>query len=198
MDNIERIEKLLKKNNGIITTREVEEIGINSRVLTRMIEKGIIERVARGIYISADTLEDKYFITQAICKRGIFSHETALYFHDLCDRTPIKYQLTIPSYYNHTLIKNKNYDFFYLKEELYEVGIIEMKTPYGNKIKVYDLERTICDITRNKKRIETALFTDAMKRYAERRDRNSIKLHKYAKLFNIEDEIRKYLEVLLW
>ena len=42
MDNIERIEKLLKKNNGIITTREVEEIGINSRVLTRMIEKGII------------------------------------------------------------------------------------------------------------------------------------------------------------
>ena len=45
--------------------------------------------------------------------------------------------------------------------------------------------------------IEIALFTDAMKRYAERRDRDSIKLHKYAKLFNIEDEIRKYLEVLL-
>ena len=167
MDNIERIEKLLKKNNGIITTGEVEKIGINSRVLTRMIEK------------------------------GIFSHETALYFHDLCDRTPIKYQLTIPSYYNHTLIKNKNYDFFYLKEELYEVGITEMITPYGNKIRVYDLERTICDIIRNKKRIEIALFTDAMKRYAERKDRNSIRLHKYAKLFNIEDEIRKYLEVLL-
>ena len=35
------------------------------------------------------------------------------------------------------------------------------------------------------------------KRYSERKDRNSIKLHKYAKLFNIEDEVRKYLEVLL-
>ncbi len=83
------------------------------------------------------------------------------------------------------------------KEELYNVGIIEMKTLYGNKVKVYDLERTICDIIRNKKKIEIALFTDAMKRYAERKDRNSIKLHKYAKLFNIEDEVRKYLEVLL-
>ena len=84
-----------------------------------------------------------------------------------------------------------------MKEELYEIGITEIKTPYGNKVKVYDLERTICDIIRNKKKIEIALFTDAMKRYADRKDRNSIKLHKYAKIFNIEDELRKYLEVLL-
>lgn len=197
MDNIEKIEALLKKRNGIITTSEVEDLGINSRILTRMIERGIIERVARGIYISVDTIEDTYFTTQAICKKGIFSYETALYFHDLCDRTPIKFQLTVPSNYNNISIKNSNYQFFYLKEELYNVGIIEMKTPYGNKVKVYDLERTICDIIRNKKKIEIALFTDAIKRYAERKDRNSIKLHKYAKLFNIEDEVRKYLEVLL-
>ena len=206
MDDIQKVEKLLKKNNGVIETYQVEELGINNKVLTRMIEKGLIERIARGAYIGKDTFEDQYFITQAICRKGIFSHETALYFHDLCDRTPIKYQLTIPSYYNTKLLKDKSSidavctymeNSFYLKDELYEIGIIEMKTPYGNKIKVYDLERTICDIIRNKKRIEIALFTDAMKRYVERKDRNSIRLHKYAKLFNIEDEIRKYLEVLL-
>lgn len=73
-----------------------------------------------------------------------------------------------------------------------------MKTLYGNKVKVYDLERTICDIIRNKKKIEIALFTDAMKRFVKRKDRNSFKLHKYAKMFNIEDELRKYLELLLW
>ena len=52
-------------------------------------------------------------------------------------------------------------------------------------VKVYDLERMVCDIIRNKKKIEIALFTDAMKRYVKREDRNSIKLHKYAKIFNI-------------
>ena len=197
MDDIQKVEKLLKKNNGVIETYQVEELGINNKVLTRMIEKGLIERIARGAYIGKDTFEDQYFITQAICRKGIFSHETALYFHDLCDRTPIKYQLTIPSYYNTKLLKDKSYDFYYLKDELYEIGIIEMKTPNGNKSNVYDLERTICEIIRNKKRIEIALFTDAMKRYVERKDRNSIRLHKYAKLFNIEHEIRKYLEVLL-
>lgn len=197
MDDIQKVEKLLKKNNGVIETNQVEELGINNKVLTRMLEKGLIERVTRGIYIGADTLEDNYLITQAICKKGIFSHETALYFHDLCDRTPIKYQLTIPSYYNTKLLKDKNYQFFYLRDELYKIGITQMNTPYGNKVKVYDLERTICDIIRNKKKIEIALFTDAMKRYAERKDRNSIRLHEYAKVFNIEEEVRKYLEVLL-
>jgi len=197
MDDIKRVEKLLKRNNGVIETYQVEKLGINNKVLTRMIEKGLIERVARGVYLEKDTLEDEYFITQAICRKGVFSHETALYFHDLCDRTPIKYQLTIPSYYNTKLLKNKKYEFFYLKEELYRIGIMEMRTSYGNKIRVYDLERTICDIIRNKKRIEIALFIDAMKRYAERKDRNSIKLHNYAKLFNIEEELKKYMEVLL-
>lgn len=123
MDNIQKIEKLLKKNNGVIETYQVEELGINNKTLTRMVEKGMLERVARGIYIEKNTLEDTYFITQAICRKGIFSHETALYFHDLCDRTPIKYQLTIPSYYNTRLLKDKNYEFFYLKDELYEIGI---------------------------------------------------------------------------
>lgn len=134
MEDIKKVEKLFKKNNGVIETYQVEEMGINNKILTRMIEKGVIERVARGVYIGEDTLEDKYFITQAICKKGIFSHETALYFHDLCDRTPIKYQLTIPSYYNTKLLKDKNYDFFYIKEDLYDVGITEIKSPYGNKI----------------------------------------------------------------
>ena len=109
MDDIQKVEKLLKKNDGVIETYQVEDLGINNKILTRMIERGLIERVARGTYIGADTFEDEYFITQAICKKGIFSHETALYFHDLCDRTPIRYQLTIPSYYNTKLLKNKGF-----------------------------------------------------------------------------------------
>ena len=68
MDDIQKVEKLLKKNNGVIETYQVEELGINNKVLTRMIEKDLIERVVRGIYIGADTLEDSYFITQAILR----------------------------------------------------------------------------------------------------------------------------------
>ena len=49
MDDIQKVEKLLKKNNGVIETYQVEDLGINNKVLTRMIEIGLIERVARKI-----------------------------------------------------------------------------------------------------------------------------------------------------
>ena len=49
MDDIEKVEKLLKNNNGVIETYQVEDIGINNKILTRMIEKGLIDRVARGV-----------------------------------------------------------------------------------------------------------------------------------------------------
>ena len=196
MDDIQKVEKLLKKNNGVIETYQVEELGINNKVLTRMIEKGLIERIARGAYIGKDTFEDQYFITQAICRKGIFSHETALYFHDLCDRTPIKYQLTIPSYYNTKLLKDKSYDFFYLKDELYEIGIIEMKTPYGNKIKVYDLERTICDVIKNKNRLNQELVNKALRKYFYSKEKNTLKLYEYAKKMKIYKKVRSVFEIL--
>jgi len=192
-----KVKELLELNNGIITTKDVEDLGIHRKILIRLMEEGLIERVSQGVYISVEAIEDTYFTTQAICKKGIFSHETALYFYGLSDRTPIKYQLTIPSGYNTKLLKDKKYKFFYIKQELYELGIAETKTPYGKTIKIYDVERTICDIVRNKNKIEPTLFVAAMQRYVDKKDRDFIKLHEYAEKFKIEEEIRKYIEVLL-
>ena len=52
----EKIKKLLKRNNGIITTKQIEEIGISRVHIKQFIESGIIERVKKGIYISRDML----------------------------------------------------------------------------------------------------------------------------------------------
>ncbi|MEG1009010.1 MAG: type IV toxin-antitoxin system AbiEi family antitoxin domain-containing protein [Clostridia bacterium] len=197
MNNSEKILKLIKDNRGIITTKELQSMGINSKILTRFIEKGIIERAYRGIYIDVNELEDTYFILQLICKKAIFSNDTALYFHGLSDRTPIKYTVTIPSGYNSRLLKDKRFNFFYIKENLYKLGVCNVITPYGNIVKVYDRERTICDIIKNKDKLDISLVTNAIKEYVNLNDKDLILLHKYAKLLNVDDKVTKYLEVLL-
>lgn len=197
MNDFEKVLSLMKKNKGIITTKEVENTGVNNKILTRMIEKNIIERVTNGVYIDINSIEDTYFTSQAICKKGIFSNDTALYFHGLSDRTPIKYTLTIPSGYNTKLLKDKRYNFFYIKEELHSLGVINIKTPYGKEVKVYDLERTICDIIKNKDKLDISIVTEAIKEYVQFKNKDLIKLHKYAKLLNIDDKVTSYLEVLL-
>lgn len=71
-----------------------------------------------------------------------------------------------------------------------------MKSPYGNNVFCYDIERTICDIIRDKSKIERYQFTDAMKRYANLKVKDISKLYKYAEKFNIKEEVKKYVEVL--
>lgn len=190
------VRKYIEQNKGILKTSELRKAGIDTITLTRLVRNGIIERVAKGLYIATNNFEDSYYIFQYQCSKAIFSHETALYFHDLTDRTPIKIMATIPSGYNTKFIKDKNYEFSYLKQELYILGKTQVVTQYGNQVYCYDMERTICDLIRDKKKIETYQFTDAMQRYSKLKNKNLSKLYDYAEKFNIKEEVRNYMEVL--
>jgi len=196
MKEEEKVLKLIEKNKGIIKTEDLVNNNINTVCLTRLVRKGMLERAARGLYIASNQIDDPYYIFQYRCPKAIFSHETALYFHDLTDRTPIELMVTVPSGSYSKYMKEKEYHFSYLKEELYELGKIKIKTPYGNEVYCYDIERTICDIIRDKAKIEKYQFTDALKRYSNLKVKDISKLYIYAEKFNIKDEVKKYIEIL--
>lgn len=196
MNDEEKILKLMKNNNGLIKTSEIVSNKINKMALIRLVQKGVIERIERGLYIDSNKIEDLYFIFQYKCPKAVFSYKTALYFHDLSDRTPIEIMITVPSGYNSRLLKDNNYKFSYIKDELYELGKIMIKTPYGNDVYCYDIERTICDIIRDKNKIEKYQFIDALKRYSDLKIKDILKLYNYAEKFNIKNEVKNYMEVL--
>lgn len=103
-----KLKSLLKQNNGIITTKQIEEKGISRVHIKRFIEKGIIERVKKGIYISSDVIEDEFYIFQIKNKNAIFSYNTAMYFFGETERTPDKIEVTTYSGYNTRKISKKH------------------------------------------------------------------------------------------
>ena len=64
-------------------------------------------------------------------------------------------------------------------------------------IPMYDLERTICDLMRSRSSIEAQDFNSILKTYVSRRDKDLNRLMEYAKLFRVDNVIRKYMGVLL-
>ena len=189
--------KIMNKNNGILTSKDAKKLGIDNKVLQRMHKSGEIERLEHGIYMDSDQIEDEYFLTQYRCKRGIFSHETALFFNDLSDRTPLQLMLTIPSGYNTRLLKDKQRcKFFYIKEELHSIGKITITTPFGNTVYAYDKERTICDCLKKIEFLDADLVLDAIKKYMRMPGSDFAKLLEYAEIFNVRDQVRQYMEVL--
>lgn len=197
MTDREMVLDLLSKNNGVIETKQIVEKGIDNKILQRLQQEGSIERIGRGIYVDADQMADNYLISQYRCRKGIYSHETALFLHDLCDRTPLQLMMTIPTGYNTRLLKNRqHYQFFYIKKELHEIGQVKCLSPYGNTIVVYDKERTICDCLRKKNKLDTDLVLTAVKHYMGDPDRDLIKLQKYADFFKMRETVHQYMEVL--
>ena len=134
---------------------------------------------------------------QARYKGAIFSHESALYLLDLTDRTPLFYSLTVPTGYNATSLKSNGVKVYFVSRRLYRLGVITVKSPHGNPIQTFNLERTICDVLRNRNKMDVQFVNKALKKYVVHKDRNIDQLYNYAKKFRIQRVIREYIEFLL-
>ena len=191
---IEIIESIMKMNNGYVTSKELSNFGIHRMYLNIMKTKGMIEKVGNGIYIDSRKIEDIYFVFNLELSKVVYSHMTALYFHGLSIKAPNdKYDITVPNnYFNY---KIKKHNVFYVDKDIYELGLTEIKTPMGNNVRVYDMERCICDIIRSKNRMDLEHVKYSIREYLKRKDKDLIKLSNYAKKMGIKEEVMNYVEV---
>ena len=197
MTTFQQLDSLFEQNNGILKTAQVLELGMSKPMFYAYAKQRGLEQVAHGVYLSPDAWTDAMYLLHLRCAQAVFSHESALLFHDLTDREPEQYSITVKTGYNPTNLKADGLKVYPIKKELHDVGLISMTTPFGNSVPVYDAERTICDIVRSRSGIEMQTFQDALKQYAKRKDKDLRKLMRYAQMFRVEKLLRQYLEVLL-
>jgi len=188
--------KLKLEDDEIITTKELIELGVDKSALSRWVSQGKLERIARGIYTFPETLVDNLYVLQLRCKLGVFSHETALYMHGLSDRTPLDNVMTVPSGYNVDSFKNDPVTFKYIDKKFIKLGTTKMKTSYGHEVMVYDLERTICDIIRNRESMDKAIVNAALREYQTLKRAKPAKLSIYARKLEMQSIISKVMGVL--
>jgi predicted transcriptional regulator of viral defense system len=191
------LQYVMRLNGGVFRTSDANAIGISNERLRLLVKSGEIEKVAFGVYISPDEIPDKMYVTQLRKPKAIYSHETALYLHDLTDRDPVQYSVTVPRGYNVSRLREDGILCFMVKRELHEIGTIEMATVFGHTVVTYGLERTICDCIRSRNQMDVSVVTDAVKRYSTRRDKDLNVLMRMAEMFRVTKPLRSYLEVLL-
>ncbi|NLA69612.1 MAG: abortive phage infection protein [Clostridiales bacterium] len=197
MSNMNSILKIGEANKGIITATEVTNHGIPRRVLTEMVEKNLISKAARGIYLLPDAWEDEWLLTQYRYSKGIYSHGTALFLHGYTDRTPFSFELTFPQGYHNANPKDAPIIEKFAVKKIYTLGVITLESPAGHPIRAYDLEKSLCDILRGEKDFDIELVNSAMKKYFADKNRNIFKLKEYAKILKVEKKVNKYMEILL-
>ena len=142
------------ENYSIITNKEAENLGYSRHVLSDLNNRDVLERLRPGVYQVKGEIVDDFLMISSNSKRIAFSNQTALYLHDLSDRTPNIFHISVPQGYNASHIKKRyeNLQIHYVKKDLFEIGLIQVETPMGNLVPAYDRERTICDIIIDRKK----------------------------------------------
>lgn len=91
---------------------------------------------------------------------------------------------------------NLHFEFFNIKKQLFQLGVVEIKNNSGNLIKVYDKEKTVCDIIKNKERIELQIYLEVIQNYFK----GHVKLHKlskYAKELGISNRVTDIVSLMM-
>ncbi len=109
MTQSEIIEKLITANAGMIRTSQITDVGISKTTLYQYIKENDMEQISHGVYATQDTWTDAMYLVHLRCKQAVFSHETALFFHDLTDREPLAYEITVKTGYNPSKLKELRY-----------------------------------------------------------------------------------------
>ncbi len=197
MDKRIVLERLIEENNGYLLTSMAIEKDITKPFLSRYVKEMGMEKVARGVYITDDVWPDELFVMQVRSSAVIFSGETALFLHGLLDREYSEISVTVPTGYNASHLKADNVQVRYAPKETYELGVCEVASSSGNTVRVYDKERSICNLIMDRNKVEVQNFQTAIKEYMSLKEKNISRLIEYAEKLGIRDEVMKYVEVLV-
>ena len=197
LSKFESLDALVQNNNGFLKTAEAIEMGVYRPWLSEYVRSRGLERVAHGLYMTGDAWHDEMYVIQTRYPAAVFSHETALYLHILAEREPDPYTITLKAGTNAKRLTDEGVRVYKVKESLFHEGVVRADSPAGHTLRLYNLERTICDLVRSRRNVEPQELLSAIKTYARSKERNIPLLMRYARAFSVEKLILQYLEVLL-
>lgn len=197
MTSHDLLTQIALENKGVLKTSTAIEAGVSKPTLLKYVENNGFERIAHGIYLSPDAWNDGMYLLQSRFAQAILSHETAAFLHNLVDREPFQYTVTVKTGYNATTLLMQNVRVHKIKKDLYELGLSELLSPAGHPVRVYNPERTVCDLLRSRSKIEIQDLQAVLRAYVRTKQKNIPLLMRYARDLRVEKVLKPYLEVLL-
>ena len=186
---------IANENNGYLYSDIMKKNGIESTYVSRLVKKGLLTKVASGIYITSMGIEDIFFINSVRFSRIIYSGDTAVFLNGLSNKQFPDYEAMVPYGTNIPVV-----DGFVIRQSRkkdFNFGVTEVETPFGNKVKCYDKERCICDLFIRPDHYDYEDRIYAINEY-KRYYLNYAKLYSYAKHLKVYDNVKIVFDSIKW
>lgn len=191
-NNLDKINCIINLNNGYLTAKILHENGYYKNYLYILTKQKILKKVDAGIFRKANIAADKYYEISLANPKIVFSHLSALNLLHFWPNSTNIFLTVNNKYHNKKLNK---YQPFYVDKKILDLGLIYVPTKYGNLVKTYDLERTICDIIRKSYEFDNELVLKILRKYLTYSKKDLDKLMQYATIMHIDKKLTEYLAI---
>jgi len=195
-DRIDRAREIFRQHGGLLRTGEALKLGVHPEVLYRMRDRGVLERMTRGLYRLAAERELGSPDLVAAAKRaphGVICMISALSFHNMTTQIPHTVDIALVRGARRPQLDHPPVQIYWSVQRIFECGIGK-HTIDGQKVRIYTPERTLVDCFRLRNKIGIDVGTEAVRLYRERRRVNVDEIMRCARVCRVEKVIRPYLE----
>ncbi|MDP2209816.1 MAG: type IV toxin-antitoxin system AbiEi family antitoxin domain-containing protein [Bacteroidota bacterium] len=198
---MEKIIKYFRSNMGYARMKDLKKASFQTRDISALLKEGIIERVKPGLYRLVDikgkdvTNLSMLDVCQAVPK-GVICLVTALSYYNLSTFNPSEIYIAIPHATKPLKVNYPPIKYFYFRERFFKYGIDKIETKMG-EIKIYNKEKTVCDMFRYRNKLGTDIALEGLKSYLKLKEANINKLNKYAEICQVKTVMMPYVRAIV-
>lgn len=191
---MERITDIVNQRGGIVSAKDLTRAEY-TRVL-RAVGRGELIKVRQGVYATPQSLVNTMVDVEKIVPNGVICLYNAWAYHKLSTTIPPSVCIAIETKRKVRLPDDTSVQLYYWKKEYLHFGIEEQEYS-GFKVRITDLERSVCDAIKYRNKIGLDLCGEVVRSYLKRTDRSLSKLYVYAKRLRVANVLNNYLEINL-
>ena len=195
----DKLVNFFKRNGGIVRFSEILEAGFHPDSLQILEKENRVEKISWGLYKLSDYEFGEHsdlVIASLQAPRGVICLLSALSFHEVTVEIPKYVDMAIPRGSHTYKIKYPPVRFYRFSSKTWEAGIEEY-TIDGNKIKVYNLAKTIADCFKFRNKISINIARESLKVSVTEKKIKPLEIIKYAKLCRVDSIIKPILETII-
>jgi predicted transcriptional regulator of viral defense system len=196
-----------RKTKGIVTksarhvarTRDLTRSGLSREAVRRLVDRGVMERAARGVYLSPEAARSPHrdlLVAAARVPKGVFCLLTALAWHGLTTEMPHEVWLALGLRSRTPSLDAPPLRVVKLSEAVLRAGI-EHHEEQGVDLRVFSAAKTVADCFKFRSRVGLDVAVAALREGWEKRQFTIDELWRYARVCRVTAIMRPYLEVLV-
>lgn len=194
----DRTLKLARRRGGV-AARELAEAGIHRQVLSRLVESGELERVARGLYRVPDrpvTEHHGLAVASAAIPHGVICLLSALAFHGIGTQLPHEVWMAIERRARRPTLRHPPLRIVRPSGDAFSAGV-ESHRVEGQTLRVYGVAKTLADCFKYRNKIGLDVALEALREAWRARRFTMDDLERYAAICRVQRVMRPYLEALV-